>query len=1047
MRCTALLTAFLLFNLNLLAQIPELTSSDKTTPISLQKLEVAVKIIGTRSSTTFTMTFYNPTDKILEGTFLLPLPNGANVTRYALDINGMMREAVPVEKIKATQVFESVEKRRIDPGLLEKTEGNVFRTRIYPLPAHGQRSIIIGYEQELTLSKNNELSYYLPFQKKDTIGRFSLSIDVQQRDNAPVLESAPIKDLKFFLQNGHYCTNEEKENIQLSVPLSIRMTRVSTDVQSFVQKRNGEYFFFLQSFIPSSTRDKKLPKNLVVVWDNSLSGIYRNTHKEKELLLAYLNRLGTATVKLYTLSNSFQLAGTFSVQNGRSRELETKLNNLNYDGGTDYSEIKADQTDEMILFSDGLSTLSDRTKLSATSPVYTISSSSKADYGALKAIAEESGGAFIDLQSRSLEDALQTLSKQTLQFLGIKRSVVVKENYPNTPASVQNGFSMAGKLGTPATTITLQFGYGKRVAFEKNVQLEYVEYETEEWDLSKLFAQKKIEELDKNYEKNKEEILALGKQYSIITRNTSLLVLEDVMDYVRHEIEPPLELRSEYKRLLKEKMDERSESRQDVLENALGYSEELQEWWNTSYPIKETSTTRFTPPKIVPDTAIAYQNADGIASAPLPPVAERNEVREVQLQNFEPAKEEETTVRRSLSSVIVSAESVVVNAYSNALQGKVSGVSVTPQGALSTNNSMVIVDGVITTVMPPKEKVKSMESLAPAAGVALYGSRAANGVIIISTKEKDDNEDEPQIKLEEKTSSAIYLKTVAKAPRSQQYKTYLELRDKNLLNPTFYHDMAGFFLKQNRALGMQILTNLGELDFENHELYKLFAFKLKELGEKDMALYVFKKILLWRPQEPQSYRDYALALADKGKYQAALDTLYLALTKEYDENVMENFNGIEETIVTELNGLITKYKTLLNITAIDKKLIHSMPVDIRVVLSWNMNDTDIDLWVTDPNGEKCFYSNNKTKIGGRMSEDFTNGYGPEQFLLKKAVKGKYKIQVHYYGENSAKIAGKTTLLAEVFTNYGRANEQRKLITLQLEGEEEREGVYVGEFAF
>src|SRR5687768_9754131 len=151
MQRTAILTAFFLFNLTLLAQIPELTSSDKTTPITLQKLEVAVKIIGTRSSTTFTMTFHNPSDKVLEGTFLLALPPGANVTRYALDIDGHMREAVPVEKIKATQVFESVEKRRIDPGLLEKTEGNVFRTRIYPLPAHGQRSIIIGYEQELLL--------------------------------------------------------------------------------------------------------------------------------------------------------------------------------------------------------------------------------------------------------------------------------------------------------------------------------------------------------------------------------------------------------------------------------------------------------------------------------------------------------------------------------------------------------------------------------------------------------------------------------------------------------------------------------------------------------------------------------------------------------------------------------------------------------------------------------------------------------------------------------------------------------------------------------
>jgi TonB-dependent SusC/RagA subfamily outer membrane receptor len=514
------------------------------------------------------------------------------------------------------------------------------------------------------------------------------------------------------------------------------------------------------------------------------------------------------------------------------------------------------------------------------------------------------------------------------------------------------------------------------------------------------------------------------------------------------KIEPPLELRSEYKRLLKERMDERTQSRKDVLENAIEYSKELKEWWNTSYPIKEKPTSRFTPPKIVYDTTFVSSNMDEIASAPLPPVAERNQVMEVQLQNAEMNKEEETAVRRSVSASAIRVENVIVTGYSNALQGKLSGITVTPQGSITTNqNTLLIVDGRVATAMPPKEKIKSMESLAPAASVALYGSRAANGVILINTTEKENDEGEPEIKLEEKKSSVTYLKTVAKVPRSQQYATYLQLRDKNLLNPSFYYDMAGFFLKQNRALGMQILTNLGELDFQNHELYKLFAFRLKELGEKDLALHIFRKVLLWRPQEPQSYRDYALALADKGRYQSALDTLFLALTKEYDENIMSNYDGIEETIVTELNHLITKYKPFVNTSSIDKKLIHSMSVDIRVVLNWNMNDTDIDLWITDPNGEKCFFSNPQTKIGGHLSEDFTDGYGPEQFLLKKAVKGKYKIQVHYYGENSAKIAGRTTLLAEIFTNYARNNEQRKLITLQLEGEEEREGVYVGEFVF
>lgn len=235
----------------------------------------------------------------------------------------------------------------------------------------------------------------------------------------------------------------------------------------------------------------------MIIWDNSLSGIYRNTEKEKQLLQSYLKRLGSATIKLYTLNNSFILAGTFIVHEGRSKELEEKLNGLAYDGGTDYSKIKLQEGDETILFSDGISTLSDRNKIVTSHPVYTISSSPKTDYTSLKSIAEETGGAFIDLQVNSIEEATERLLKQTLQFLGIKGNKTITEHYPNSPMSVQNGFSMAGKLSASASTVTLQFGYGKRIAFEKTVHLNYDEYETEKWTSAGCLHKRKL----KNWKK------------------------------------------------------------------------------------------------------------------------------------------------------------------------------------------------------------------------------------------------------------------------------------------------------------------------------------------------------------------------------------------------------------------------------------------------------------------------------------------------------------------------------------------------------------------
>src|SRR5947208_3536667 len=114
------------------AQTPQLTVDGKSNNgVKLQQLKIDIAVYGNISRTTWQLTFYNATSRILEGTLMFPLKDGVSVSRYALDINGKMREAVPVDRAKGTVTFESVERRRIDPGLLEKVEGNTFRTRIY----------------------------------------------------------------------------------------------------------------------------------------------------------------------------------------------------------------------------------------------------------------------------------------------------------------------------------------------------------------------------------------------------------------------------------------------------------------------------------------------------------------------------------------------------------------------------------------------------------------------------------------------------------------------------------------------------------------------------------------------------------------------------------------------------------------------------------------------------------------------------------------------------------------------------------------------------
>jgi hypothetical protein len=66
-------------------------------------------------------------------------------------------------------------------------------------------------------------------------------------------------------------------------------------------------------------------------------------------------------------------------------------------------------------------------------------------------------------------------------------------------------------------------------------------------------------------------------------------------------------------------------------------------------------------------------------------------------------------------------------------------------------------------------------------------------------------------------------------------------------------------------------------------------------------------------------------------------------------------------------------------------------------------------------------------------------------MLRRAMTGTYTIEANYYGSSSAELLGPVTLQLDLFTNYGRANEEPKSITLRLAAK--KETIKVGEFEF
>ena len=147
--------------------------ADQYVPLRMNELGVEVKVVANLAVTTLTMNFHNDLDRVLEGRLNFPLGEGQTISRYAMTVNGRLREGVVVEKAKGRQVFESIVRRGIDPGLLEWTKGNVFKARVYPIPAKGDKTIVIAYEQELKDAGKGFL-YTLPLHFKAKVDRFTL---------------------------------------------------------------------------------------------------------------------------------------------------------------------------------------------------------------------------------------------------------------------------------------------------------------------------------------------------------------------------------------------------------------------------------------------------------------------------------------------------------------------------------------------------------------------------------------------------------------------------------------------------------------------------------------------------------------------------------------------------------------------------------------------------------------------------------------------------------------------------------------------------------
>ncbi|MBQ8113668.1 MAG: DUF2135 domain-containing protein [Kiritimatiellae bacterium] len=543
--------------------------------------------------------------------------------------------------------------------------------------------------------------------------------------------------------------------------------------------------------------------------------------------------------------------------------------------------------------------------------------------------------------------------------------------------------------------------------------------------LATVWAARRMQDLASQAGPRKKEFIKLGRKYSVAGPGLSLIVLERLDQWLEYKIEPPKEL-SIHAEWVKRRAAEddpiaEKKARAEHEQMLLKYWEERVKWWKDPKPKRET-----------PKSGLF----DGIARAFSGRRSERGAAGAAMANAAMVADTEEAVEDRVFEARAMPAMAPSGMRYLSTSERAVSGAKASvPRGAA--------------------------------------GSGAAPTVTLKAW--------------DPKTPYIDALKAVSKGGADEAYKVYLKEREKYADSPAFYLDCAGWFYKAGiKNMADRILSNLAEFKLEDAALWRTMGWRAREAGSYDIAVLAFRKVLKMRGEEAQSRRDLALVLMESGKAHICdgdwervkkVDEQLIALRNCNDqadtpesrlkarlevarrelEESMKLFadaafnvrarrsgrrgNDFQVSIISleELNGLISWVNDVKwpdgkkpAIPEFDAAYRRDLPVKLRIVMSWDADETDIDLHVLEPNGEEAFYGHRRTSEGGFVSEDVTTGYGPEEYLKKELESGTYKVLSNYFASHQTKLTGATTVTATVYTDWGTAQERRQVLTLRLE---------------
>jgi Ca-activated chloride channel family protein len=537
----------------------------------------SVKINGTVNQgvavTQIEQVFYNNTAARQEGWFVFPVPTGARIGDFKMDINGKMMSAELLDAQKARQIYEDIVRRYKDPALMEYIGADLFRVRIFPLEPQSEKKTLVRLEH--SLPKIGDLwEYTLPLSvlKKTApiLRQVDIRVDIKSSSSLKTVYS-PTHGVVSERINGNQASiifSEKNHQPQNDFRLYVGASEDKLGISTLTHKNTGEEGFFFLDVNPGYLEQTgaDFPKDITFVLDCSGSMAGKSMTQARNALLFCLGKLGPSDrfdiVRFSTEAEA--LFGSRVVNSPENnRKAVSFVKGLQEMGGTNIQEAFDQALKEppmqdrphMVLFiTDGKPTIgmTDGDALAAkiekasggNTRIFSVGIGHDLHTRLLEKISSATRGYCTYMSPEEemeikISDIYQKLSRPVITDIEVSfgGSSRISQVYPRKMPDLFAGSSITlfGRYDTPGNaTISLKGKLrGQTYTLTKTLVLgnedERNEFIPGLWATRKVGRLLEEIRLKGENEELKTEVVHLARKYGIITPYTSYLILEDEM--------------------------------------------------------------------------------------------------------------------------------------------------------------------------------------------------------------------------------------------------------------------------------------------------------------------------------------------------------------------------------------------------------------------------------------------------------------------------------------------------------------------------------------